>query len=65
MKHETTSTGATETHLMLIADFHVFVVKLSPHHSRPSLGSSITAIGPLLRARNGLREIDAIEVNPS
>jgi hypothetical protein len=63
VKHATTPSGETETHLMTIADFHVFVVKLSPHHPRPSLGSSITAIGPLVRARNGLREVDAIQVN--
>jgi len=51
-----------EIHAALIARFHLFVVKLT----RPSVivrpGATITVVGPVVRARNGLREIQAWSV---
>jgi hypothetical protein len=59
VRAEAGQTGPPEVHLAMIADFHLFVVKLAPGQGRPSLGSTVTVVGPLVRASNGLREIDA------
>jgi hypothetical protein len=48
-----------ETHLALLAGFHVFVVKLPRRVAAPAIGSRIAAVGPLVRASNGLREVQA------
>ena len=51
--------NAGEVHLMLIARLHLFVVKLAPGTAAPGVGSALTATGPLLRASNGMREVQA------
>jgi hypothetical protein len=58
-----TRRGAHETHLAVLADFHLLVVKLLPDVAAPGRGSSLTAIGPLVRARNGLREVQAFALS--
>ena len=58
-----TRRAARETHLALVADFHLFVVKLLPGVAAPGRGSSLTAVGPLVRARNGLREVQAFALS--
>lgn len=45
-----------ELHFALVARFHLFVVK---GESAPAIGDTKLVIGPLVRARNGLREIEA------
>lgn len=51
-----------ETHLLAVGGFHIVVVELPPGTRGPGLGSRIVAVGPLLRARNGQREIQAMSV---
>jgi hypothetical protein len=51
-----------EIHLAVLARLHLFVVKLAPAIRAPSLGSMVTVTGPLVRARNGFREVQAFEV---
>ena len=51
--------GAGEVHLALVARLHLFVIKLRPGGVAPHIGSTLTAIGPLVRARNGMREVQA------
>jgi hypothetical protein len=50
-------------HLALIARLHVFVVKLAPGMPSPGVGAALTATGPLVRARNGFREVQAFAVS--
>lgn len=50
-----------ETHLAVLAEFQLLLVKLGAGRRAPDLGETIVAVGPLVRARNGLREVDAIE----
>jgi len=49
----------TETHLAVVARLHLFVVKLGDGARPPSAGSRLSAVGPLVRARNGMRELQA------
>ncbi|MGH2895130.1 MAG: hypothetical protein ACRDPM_17945 [Solirubrobacteraceae bacterium] len=53
-----------ELHLAVIGGFHLTIVRMpySVHH--PSVGSALTAVGPLVRARNGQRELQAFMVRP-
>lgn len=51
-----------DVHLIVLARLHVFVVKLEQSSAVPRWGSTITAIGPLVRARGGLREVQAWRV---
>jgi hypothetical protein len=53
-----------EVHLALIAHLHVFVVKLAPGTAPPGIGSTLTATGPLVRASNGMREVQAFAASP-
>jgi hypothetical protein len=53
-----------EVHLALIARLHLFVVKLAPGAPPPGVGSTLTAIGPLVRASNGMREVQAFAASP-
>jgi hypothetical protein len=48
-----------ETHVALLARFHLFVVKLPAAMPAPPIGSRIAAVGPLVRASNGQREVQA------
>jgi hypothetical protein len=52
-----------EVHLALIAQLHVFVVKLAPGMQSPGVGTALTATGPLVRASNGFREVQAFAVS--
>jgi hypothetical protein len=54
--------GAGETHVALISDFHVVVVRLPDRARTPSWGSRVVAVGPLLRARDGQREVQAFRL---
>lgn len=54
-----------EAHVAVIGGFHLTIVRLPEDARRPAWGSSIVAIGPLLRARDGQREIQAFEVRGS
>lgn len=45
-----------ELHFALVTRFHLLVVKGGP---APAIGDTKLVIGPLVRARNGLREIEA------
>jgi hypothetical protein len=51
-----------EAHLLVLADFHVIMVELPARAGDPGAGAHITAVGPLLRARNGQREVKALWV---
>jgi hypothetical protein len=60
----TSSTGPDpgEVHAAVIGGFHLTIVKLPDGTTVPSLGSHLVAVGPLLRARDGQREVQAFEV---
>ena len=47
-----------EAHVAVLADFHLVIVRL-PDGSRPRRGTRVIAIGPLFRARDGQREVQA------
>jgi hypothetical protein len=51
--------GAEEAHIAVISDFHIVVVRLPDWEATPKTGAKIVAIGPLFRARDGQREIQA------
>jgi hypothetical protein len=53
-----------EEHLALISDFHVVVVRLPNFATRPAIGADVLAIGPLFRARDGQREVQAFWFEP-
>jgi hypothetical protein len=48
-----------EAHLALISDFHVVLVRLPIGEVTPKRGANIVAVGPLFRARDGQREVQA------
>ena len=50
---------ADEAHVAVISDFHVVVIRLPAWEARPARGTNIVAIGPLFRARDGQREVQA------
>ena len=52
-----------ETHLALVSRLHLFVVLLPDGARPPGTGTLVTAVGPLVRARNGLREVQAFAVS--
>lgn len=54
--------GPSEVHVAVIGGFHLTVVRLPDGTRAPSLGTRVVAIGPLLRARNGQREIQAFRL---
>jgi hypothetical protein len=59
------SAASAETHFALIGRFGLLIVKLGDPRllKTPSVGSRITAVGPLVRAANyNLREIEAWSV---
>jgi hypothetical protein len=51
--------GADEAHVAVISDFHIVVVRLPDWAATPNRGTEIVAIGPLFRARDGQREVQA------
>jgi hypothetical protein len=54
--------GPDESHVAVVGGFHLTVVKLPRLASMPGVGSRVVAIGPLFRARNGQREIQAFRL---
>lgn len=48
-----------EAHVAVIGDFHIVVVRLPDWEATPKRGANIVAIGPLFRARDGQREVQA------
>lgn len=58
--------SANESHLAVVAALHLLLVKIE--NSRippPALGSMAVAVGPIARSRNGLRELEAFDVERS
>lgn len=51
--------GPAEIHLAVLGDFHVTLVRPPDGARAPGIGSRVWAIGPLLRARDGQRELQA------
>jgi hypothetical protein len=51
-----------EVHVAVVGDFHLVIVRLHDGAATPSLGSRFVAVGPLLRARDGQREVQAFKV---
>jgi hypothetical protein len=54
--------GTGEAHVALIGDFHLIIVRLPDGAATPPFGSRIVAIGPLLRSRDGQREVQAFRL---
>lgn len=54
--------GEGEVHVAVVGDFHLVIVRLHDDAATPSLGSRFVAVGPLLRARDGQREVQAFKV---
>jgi hypothetical protein len=54
-----------EAHIALISDFHIVLVRLPNSEAIPERGTDIIAIGPLFRARDGQREIQAFWYRPT
>jgi hypothetical protein len=56
--------GGREVHFALVGRFGALIVKLdNPFHlPTPGIGSRVTVVGPLVRAQNGMREIEARSV---
>jgi len=48
-----------EAHIAVISDFQLVVVRLPNWEAVPARGTDIVAIGPLFRARDGQREVQA------
>jgi hypothetical protein len=51
-----------EVHVAVIGGFHLTIVRLPLGSRTPSRGTRVTAVGPLVRARNGQRELQAFKV---
>jgi hypothetical protein len=51
-----------EAHVGVLSDFHFVLVRLPDGARTPSVGSRIVAIGPLVRARDGQREVQAFRM---
>jgi hypothetical protein len=51
-----------ELHLGVVARWRVLVVKLPDSARKPSVGSMITVVGPLVRVRHGFEEVQAFRV---
>jgi hypothetical protein len=56
--------GPRETHVAVVGGFHVVLVRLPEGAPTPSWGAHIVAIGPLFRARDGQREVQAFWLEP-
>ena len=54
--------AANETHVAVLGDFHLTIVRLPDGAPTPSLGTRVVAVGPLVRARDGQREVQAFRV---
>lgn len=54
--------GPGETHVAVIGGFHVTIVRLPGRTATPALGTRVIAVGPMLRARDGQREVQAFRL---
>jgi hypothetical protein len=54
--------GVGEVHVAVVGGFHLTIVRLPDGSPTPSLGTRVVAVGPLVRARNGQREVQAFKV---
>jgi hypothetical protein len=54
--------AAGETHVAVVGDFHLTLVRLPDGAATPSIGTRLIAVGPLVRARDGQRELQAFRV---
>lgn len=61
----THGSGPRESHLALLSDFHLVIVKMPEGAATPAWGSEMVAIGPLFRASDGEREVQAFHVERS
>jgi hypothetical protein len=48
-----------EAHVAVLSDFHIVIVRLPEGMATPARGARVVAIGPLFRARDGQREVQA------
>jgi hypothetical protein len=51
-----------EAHAAVISDFHLLIVRLPDYAPTPARGARLIAIGPLFRARDGQREVQAFHL---
>lgn len=51
--------GPEESHIAVLSDFHIVIVRMPDGAARPARGAHVVAIGPLFRARDGQREVQA------
>jgi hypothetical protein len=56
--------GPLETHVAVVGGFHIVLVRLPEGAPTPGWGAHIVAIGPLFRARDGQREVQAFWLEP-
>jgi hypothetical protein len=56
--------GVGEVHVAVLSDFHLFIFRLPDGSATPPIGARIVGVGPLVRARNGQREVQTFKVNP-
>jgi hypothetical protein len=54
--------GPLENHVAVVGGFHLTIVRLPDGAPTPGRGSRLIAVGPLLRARDGQREVQAFRV---
>jgi hypothetical protein len=54
--------GPAETHVAVVGGLHLTIVRLPDGAPTPSLGTRLVAVGPLVRARDGQREVQAFRV---
>jgi hypothetical protein len=65
VRHKRVAPTQVETHLAVLAHFRLVLVKLDPGTAAPGVGRMITAVGPLVRARVGVREVQAFALSPA
>ena len=58
----TVGPGQHEGHLALLSHFHLVLVRIDESIAMPSRGARVIAIGPLFRARDGQREVQAFRL---
>ena len=51
-----------EAHVAIVGDFHLTIVRLPDRAPIPSAGTRMVVVGPMVRARNGQREVQAFKV---
>jgi hypothetical protein len=54
--------GFQEEHVAVVGGFHLTIVRLPDRAPVPSVGTRLVAVGPLFRARDGQREIEAFRL---